>query len=327
LQENLRITIPKSRSPAGFLLFGQVGTGWLYRRSAVSSYMPLLHTVIAAIHAFFTSELGRFGATTLVVLFTLLASRLARRYLNRAEALSHSADTKRAKLVWLENALRITAAAAIALIWASKIAGFAFSVAALAGALLLVSKELLMCVMGYAMITLAKPYRIGDFIEIKGNSGRVLNVSAFSTTLTETGSVHQLTGKTLSFPNSVLLSEAVRNMSATGTFIVTLYRMVVPAEIDFDIADRCALEAAELVTAAWREDADRHLELIESSAFLDLPSSKPKVLWESPDVKGHVMNVRFACPMEHRVAAEQEIFREFWRRYRRAVPAPAGPVE
>lgn len=270
---------------------------------------------------FFHSELGRVGATSLVILACLVVSKLWQHYLNNRVA-SHAPEAKRERLVWAKNAIWVVGTIAIITIWASKIAGFALSVAAFAGAILLVSKELLMCFMGYGLITFTRPYRIGDFVEINGYAGKVIDIDGFATTLAETGAVHQLTGKTIVMPNSAVLSHPVRNVSATGQYMVNLYKIAVPFDIDLDKAETAAVQAAEAATAQWREQADRHLRLIEDSAFLDLPSSRPKVLWASVDAKYHVMTVRFACPVQERVATEQTIFRDFWRGYRRDAEMP-----
>lgn len=230
-------------------------------------------------------------------------------------------DVLRGKLVWTQNLIRLLALIAIVVIWASKIAGAIVSLAALVGALLLVHKELLMCISGYGLIMFTRPYKIGDYIEVGSQSGRVIDINMFSTLLSETSSVNQLTGKTVSFPNSLLYSTAVRNVSATGTFIVSLYRMAVPLNTNFDLAEECAIKAAHQVTAAWQALADEHLRGIESDGFLDLPSSRPKVLWESPNEKHHALTIRFACPMVERVTAEQDLFRLFWRLYRQQLSA------
>ncbi len=266
------------------------------------------------------------GGTALVVLACLVLTKVAQAYLSRSSS-AYTPEGQRERMVWARNVIWVGGLLAIAAIWASKIAGFAFSVAAFAGAILLVSKELLMCFLCYGLITVSHPYRVGDFVEINGLSGRVIDISGFSTTLAETGAVNQLTGKTLSFPNSMLLTNAVRNYSATGPFMVDLFRIVVPFDIDIEAAEQAALESAEAATATWREAADRHLRQLEHSAFIDLPSSKPKVLWASLDGKSSVMTVRFACPGEERVATEQAVFRGFWKRYRNLVSKPPGVAE
>lgn len=273
--------------------------------------------LVSMLQHYYATELGRIAATGVTVAAGLLLMRLWSRYLLRSSADRPSART-REKLVHARNLLMVGVALIVVAIWASKIAGMFLSLAAVAGAMLLVSKELLMCVLGYGLITTSRSFRVGDFIEIGAMRGRVVDIDVFATTLAETGSAHQLTGKTLSVPNSTMLSQPVRNSSATGEYIVDLLAIVVPFDVDFEQAERAALNAASHVTRAWQAAANAHLQHIEGVQFVDLPSSEPKVLWESHDTKGHTMVVRFACPMMKRVTAEQEIFRRFWLGYRAA---------
>lgn len=277
--------------------------------------MSTLESLVLGLNQLFNGEVVRFCATIGVVLTAGLMARFSRAKLGRKSE-HESADNLRSKLVWTQNLITLGALFLVTLIWASKIAGVVVSVAALAGAFLIVNKELLMCVMGYGLIVLARPYKIGDYIELGGNAGRVIDINLFSTVLSETGSVNQLTGKTLSFPNGMLFVHPVRNVSATGEFIVSLCRISVPFETDFELAEQCANEAATAATRSWLEQADTHLADIEKDIFLDLPSSRIKVLWETPSEKYHVMTVRFACPVDRRVTTEQEIFRGFWRSFR-----------
>lgn len=260
------------------------------------------------------TELGRIMATAVTIGLAVLFTRLWGQYLLRSSAGRDIVRT-REKRVHAKNIVWVTMVFIIIGIWASKIAGIILSLAAVGGAILLVSKELIMCLMGYMMITTSRSFRVGDFIEIAGMTGRVIDIDVFATTLAETGAVHQLTGKTLSLPNSTVLNQPVRNDSATGEYIVDLLPIVVPFDVNFEEAETAALAAAQLVTEVWQAAADRHLERIEGVEFVDLPSSRPKVLWQSLDSKSHTLTIRFGCPMMQRVTAEQEIFRQFWRLY------------
>jgi small-conductance mechanosensitive channel len=260
------------------------------------------------------SELLRLVATGAVVALCVAFSWLWSKLMNRGDA-QQSADTKRARLVWSKNLIWTIGTLCVIGIWGSKIAGFALSLAAVTGAILIVSKELLVCALGYLLIAVSRPYRVGNFIELGGYSGRVIDIDVFSTTLVETGSAKQLTGKTVAFPNSLLISSGVRNLSATGEYMIDLYRFVLPFDCDIIKAERCALEAAEQATSEWRNLADAHFQRIEAAAFIDLPSSRPKVLWEPLDYRSHGLTIRYSCPIEARVATEQEIFRLFWSRF------------
>lgn len=262
-----------------------------------------------------STETSRTIATVLALFACLGVGRLWTRLLERTNSFA-SPDLKRARLVWMKNFLWSVGTVVVVSIWASKIAGFALSLAAFAGAIIIVSKDLIICILGYFVIGLTKPFKIGQFIEVNGFSGRVIDMDLFFITLVETSSAKQLTGKTISVPNSLVISTGVRNMSATGEYIIDLYRITVPFDCDFKIAESSAISAAESATSSWMVLAEEHFKKIEDVDYIDLPSSRPKVLWEPLDSRGHVLTIRFACPVERRVSTEQEIFRRFWENYK-----------
>lgn len=265
------------------------------------------------LHDIFAADWGRLLLTLLIVLASWTGSRAWRTYLDRAGS-SKSTNARRLSLVWAKNVFWLCAVLGIGAVWASKIAGVALSLTAMVGALLLVNKELLMCFIGHAVIAVNQPFRIGDFVEIGPYAGKVIDITLFGTVLSETGAVHQLTGKTILVPNSLVLSSATRNKSATGKFIVELVPITVGPFIDFEKAEQAALTAAQEVTKGWVEDAERHLQQIENEVHLDLPSARPKVLWNGQESKLQLV-VRIACPLEERVAAEQAVFKRFWAVY------------
>ena len=167
-----------------------------------------MNSFLQLTHGFVSSEYMRVISTFLVILLLSIIYNLWVKVIDRSKSVS-SQETKRARLVWTKNFLWGVGCVSVGGIWASKIAGVALSLAAVAGAFMLVSKDLLMSFLGYVVIGMSRPYRIGEFIEIDGYSGRVNDIDIFSTTLVETGSTHQLTGKTVSFPISRILMGSV----------------------------------------------------------------------------------------------------------------------
>jgi small-conductance mechanosensitive channel len=154
--------------------------------------------------------------TALLVGMALLASHLWARYLSRG---SISAEKRRLHLVWARNIIWFAALLVIVSVWASTIAGFALSVAAVAGAMLIVSKELVMCVHGYLYVTLVQPFKIGDVIEFNHLHGRVVDIDMFATTLVELDKAGQRTGKVAEFPNGLLLTHPLVNASPNGAYV------------------------------------------------------------------------------------------------------------
>ncbi|MFP5406901.1 MAG: mechanosensitive ion channel family protein [Gammaproteobacteria bacterium] len=236
---------------------------------------------------------------------------------------------RREQLAWVQNMSIAGGVVAVLFIWGSLIAGFALSLAAVAGATLIVSKELLLNLLGSAVLASTRPYRLDDFIEIAGIRGQVVRVDWLATTLAETLEGNQLTGKTVSVPNGLLLTQPVRNETATGRFIMQLVPLAVSPLADIARLEQLLLEAARKVCAPWLEEAGRHLAQVEARQLVDLPSAEPKVLLNFSDSRHTVLALRYVCRVDSRVHVEQEILRRFWRATREALVAllPASAQE
>ena len=262
-------------------------------------------------------------ATFLLIAFGMALSHLWARYLARGEI---SAEKRRIHLVWARNVIWFLVLFIIISVWASTIAGFALSLAAVAGAVLIVSKELLMCVLGYLYITFVRPFKVGDLVEINQLSGRVIDIDIFATTLAELGYGGQQTGKVAEFPNGLLLTTPLKNTSLTGEYVLHLFRMPIPQEAtdDLDKVEAAALSAADQATQAWQADAQAHFRRISVESFIAFPSGRNKVLWDFSDPEKLMLVVRVGCPSDLRLKVEQAVFRDTWRALRSTQSSDSG---
>jgi small-conductance mechanosensitive channel len=269
-------------------------------------------TALEHLAAWIPGQWEKVIVTALLVGLALLASHLWTRYLARGEI---APEKRRFHLVWARNIIWISTLLVIVTVWASTIAGFALSVAAVAGALLIVSKELVMCVHGYLYMSMAQPYKIGDVIEFNQLHGKVVDIDMFATTLALLDTTGQRTGKVAEFPNGLLLTHPLVNASSNGAYALHTIRIPIPerAAHDLDGIEAAALFAADQATADWREDAMNHFRRESEANFISLPSGKTKVSWDYSNPEHLVLVVRVACPIEERAKVEQSVFRHTWR--------------
>ncbi len=260
------------------------------------------------------AETPRIGLTAAV----LAAGWFATRVVSRVLARSTNCDlrSRREQRIWSRNLILALTFFAVLGVWGSKLAGFALALTAVAGATLIVSKDFLTNLLGTATLVATRPYRLDDFIEVAGVRGRVVGTSLLSTTLAETFDSNQLTGKTVTIPNAVLLTHPVRNETATGIFIVQIVRVAADAESDLERLEQCLLAAAGEVCDPWLEEAAAHLARIEARSLIDLPSAAPRVLLSLDDPKHAKLALRYVCRTNERVRVEQMILRRYWRRVR-----------
>lgn len=267
--------------------------------------------LISEFNLFTYAEMGRIVATLIVIVVTTILMKLLQRRVRVVSTTRIEVARRRGNFVLVKNLVLFTAVILVATIWASKIAGAALSLAAVAGAILIVSKEFWLNLLGTAALTISRHYRVGDFIEIDGISGRVIDTDLLSTTLSEAQEGSQLTSRTAALPHSLLLTKPVRNLTATGEFVVNLLRVGIDPTEDLAACEQVLLEAALEVCNPWIAQADAHLQRIESRELMDLPSAEPRVIIQLNSAKEATLSLRYACRPNDKVKVEQKILRHY----------------
>lgn len=257
-----------------------------------------------------SGELSRVILTVLIIFLVPVLLKLgAGSVWNRGRTMAQ----KRERYVFFRNIVIVVAFVAVVGIWATRIAGFAFSLAAVAGAILIVAKEALLNCLGFLAITATKPFTFGDYIGHGSTKGRVVDINAMFTTLVDNQEGNQITGSTVTIPNSLLLTSNIRNFTATGEYVVNMLTVSLLREVDILMHEQLILQAAEEVCLPWKGDAERHLQKMEHVTHVDLPSADCKVVLEFNSPESVFASLRYACKPNERVKIEQEILRKYIR--------------
>ncbi len=106
---------------------------------------------------------------------------------------------------------------ALILIWAPQLRAFALSLTAVVVAIVIATKELILCLSGSLLRASSGAFTIGDRIEVGEIRGEVRDFNLLVTTLDEFArgpNSYQPTGRRVSIPNSVFLNTPVRNQRA-----------------------------------------------------------------------------------------------------------------
>jgi small-conductance mechanosensitive channel len=209
----------------------------------------------------------------LLLVFLLIARTLTVRWIARNPALTM--EVKRRWIVSVRNTMLFGLLVGMVVIWAHELQAFTVSLVALAAALVLATKELILCWSGAALRVGGKVYSVGDRIQIGGYRGVVLDHDMFATRLLEIGPghfSHLYTGRVAVFPNSLLFSNALVKENPTQDY--GLYTLTVPlkAEEDWQDAECRLLESARAECAPFMEEAGRQMKLLEQTNLLEAPS-------------------------------------------------------
>lgn len=183
-------------------------------------------------------------------------------------------ESKRRFLVASRNITLLLVLFSLAFIWSAQIQTLALSMFAVAAAVVVATKELIMCLSGSILRSATQQYSVGDYIEINGLRGRVVDINLLNTLMMQVGPnplVGQLAGTTVSFPNSLLLSHPVRRDNILGDYVIHTVEIPVPIHLDSDEAV-CRLKAVlEPLCAPYIPAIQRYLENVQAEKLFITP--------------------------------------------------------
>ena len=227
-----------------------------------------------------------------------------------------SIENKRRSLVFSRNVTMLLILLGLAMIWAAQIQTLALSMFAVAAAIVVATTELIMCLSGSILRSVTKQYAIGDYIEINGLRGRVVDINMLNTLMMQIGPnplIGQLSGKTLSFPNSLLLSHTVRRDNILGNYVIHTVEIPVPIHLDSDEIIGRLKAVLEPLCAAYVPVIQQYLENVQAQKLFITPAAQPRVSRVPHDDKVYHIIVRFASPVSKRLEIQQAVLDEFLR--------------
>ena len=250
----------------------------------------------------------------MVMALLVLRGVLLKLYLRRHP--HYSIEEKRRSLVLSRNLTLILTIFGLAVIWATQIQTLALSMFAVAAAIVVATKELIMCLSGSILRSVTKQYSVGDYIEVNGLRGRVVDINLLNTLMMQIGPnplVGQLSGKTLSFPNSLLLNHSVRRDNILGDYVIHTVEIPVPIHFDSDVIVGRLKAVLEPLCQPYVPAIQRHLENVQAEKLFITPAAQPRVTRVPHDDKVYLIIVRYASPVAKRLEIQQAVLDEFLR--------------
>jgi small-conductance mechanosensitive channel len=255
----------------------------------------------------------------------LIAVLVVRAVLVRAagNAQSLSLDSRRRWIVNIRNSMVVVALIGLVFIWANELRTLALSLVAVAAALAIATKELILCFSGGVWRTFSKVYAIGDRIEVGPVRGDVVDVNLFATTVLELESgehTQQFTGRSVTFPNSLLLSSPLATEGYTGDYLVYAIHVPLSVRDDWQRAERLLLEIANAECGAHLESAQRHMNKVRRDQGLETPSVEPRVTLELPEPDRINLLLRFPAQRGREGRITQTILHRFLTEFHGRAP-------
>ncbi len=254
---------------------------------------------------------------SLVLVLLLLATRTALVRLIRRESTLVS-EQQRRWISYSKNGSFALFLILLILLWWPELRQFGLSIAAVALALVIASKELILCISGALLRATSGATAIGDWIEIEEVRGEVIEKHLLSTVLHEIelqANSYDYTGKTIVLPNSIFLAHTVKNMNFMRRFVFHSFSIVTQPNVDpFEIKP-LLLKKVEQYCAEFSELGARYHAFIVQLSGMEIPSPEPSVRITTTNLAKNVFTVTLFCPTQQAVCLEQAITRDFYSLY------------
>ncbi len=251
-------------------------------------------------------------ATIFLILMALTIRFFAVRAIMKSDL--STPDLKRKWVVHLRNSAILFTIFGIIAIWGSELRAFAVSLIAIAAALVIGTKELILCLLGGILKASFGHFDIGDRIEVNNIRGDVISHNLFVTLIHEIGpgkDLHQFTGRVITLPNSLFLSQYVVNETSTGKYVVIIIKIPLSLQSDWQKEREKLLTAAREASLPYIDDAKEQFTRIEKREGLELPSVDPRVSINFPDVNRIDLILRVPIPAKRRGRMEQQILERY----------------
>lgn len=192
-------------------------------------------------------------------------------------------------------------------LWFAKIQIFFVSLLAVAAALVLAFKELIMCITGGIYLKSSGLFDVGDRIDIDGVRGFVIEKQFLGVNVLEIGpenNSQQTTGDVISIPNSIFLTKILKNESYFQGHSIKSYIFKFTVKDDIDSIENKLLEKAKEISRAYMEDAKKDISDFCSKEGIIIPSVEPrtKVLIEDTEK----VNILVKLPVQNFQIADVE---------------------
>jgi len=204
-------------------------------------------------------------------------------------------------------------------IWSKEIHALALSFVALAFAIVFSFKEVISSANWEIFRATTNAYTVGDYIEINGMRGVVLDHNFLSTTIQELGpgkNSNQFSGRSVTIPNNTFLTSPLINESYMKEYVLHTLTVPMTADDDWEKAEEILLEAANDECEDYLENARRHFDSLRYKLNIGLSAVEPRVAIEMPEPNKINLVLRFPTPFARKWTKEQAILKKFLRKYK-----------
>lgn len=246
---------------------------------------------------------------SLVVVTVILLLRMAAvaAIERKQETLS---ENRRRWVSWIQNGSVIFIIFSLLFVWSPELSNFALSLTAFAVALVIATKEFLLCVLGAIYKTFTRPFEIGDWIEIEGARGEVVFDGMLATRLQELGEgVHRYdyTGRELTIPNSKYLIAPIQNKTFRKNYVYHEFSLTLDHTANIANVKQVLEIGVRSCMEPFAETGRRYWSYIRRQTKIAIPAPEPSILIDTNYLAKVIISVTLFCPTKEAARIEQEL--------------------
>lgn len=201
--------------------------------------------------------------------------------------------------------------AGLGAIWATELSAVVVSLLAVAVAIVLATKELILCISGAIVRTSSESFSVGDRVEIGSFRGDVIDLRLLTTSLLEVGAGDRKTGRTIVLPNSMLLTAGVVNETLTDEYVLHTFTIHIEDPTNWQAKESALIDVANRVCAEHIEPARRMIDRMSRGQGMPSFSTEPRIVMRTREGGKLEFVLRIPVPARDKGHAEQEILRGF----------------
>lgn len=212
------------------------------------------------------------------------------------------------------NYITFTSFILLFILWFSHLQTVMISFVAVAAAIVVATKEVIMTFMGGVLIKINGHYDVGDRIEVDGIRGFVVERNLTTTKVLEIGPEkhsQQTTGDIITIPNSVVLTKSVVNESYFKNYSIKSFAFPLPAGVTFEEFEVVLLQWSYDICSEYLKEAKKIIEKFCHKEGLVIPNVEPRVRLIMTDKKDLEVLLKLPARNEYIGDVEQNLLRKY----------------
>ncbi|MFC1809356.1 mechanosensitive ion channel family protein [Candidatus Omnitrophota bacterium] len=196
-------------------------------------------------------------------------------------------------------------------IWIQNINSLTIFLSVISAGIALALQEALLCIAGWFLILVRRPFEVGDRIEMNGVKGDVIDIRFIQTSLLEIGNwvdADQSTGRIVTVPNSAVFKKELYNYNRGFEYIWNEINIVVTFESDWNRAKEIMLQHGMKEAEAKEATFKRRINQMTKSYMIHFEKLTPIVYVNIKD-SGVQLSLRYLTEAKKRRSTQDELCR------------------